>query len=201
MEQHRTLPSSIRPHIGVVGAGVAGLRCADLLLQRGFRVTIIEGRDRVGGRMHQIELPNTNYLVDLGPNWIHGTDHNPILDLAKETDTLTHAWGDNINLFDEDGEPLPAEDAKHLNEVMWGIVVDAFTYSNKHTSLIPADQSLYDWFLMQLDQAIPDTVADYERKRKLVLRISEMWGAFVGSTVQKQSLKFFWLEECIEGGM
>jgi hypothetical protein len=151
--------------------------------------------------MHQIQLPNTNHLVDLGPNWIHGTDQNPILDLAKETDTATHVWGDDINLFDEEGKPLPAEDAKRLNEVMWDIVVEAFTHSNKNTSSIPADQSLYDWFLTRLDEAIPDVEADCEEKRKLVLQISEMWGAFVGGAVQRQSLKFFWLEECIEGGM
>jgi predicted NAD/FAD-dependent oxidoreductase len=26
-----------------------------------------------------------------------------------------------------------------------------------------------------------------------------MWGAFVGSPIQTQSLRFFWLEECIDG--
>jgi NADPH-dependent 2,4-dienoyl-CoA reductase/sulfur reductase-like enzyme len=39
------------PHVCVVGAGVAGLRCADLLLQHGVKVTILEGRSRVGGRV------------------------------------------------------------------------------------------------------------------------------------------------------
>lgn len=39
------------PHVCVVGAGVAGLRCADILLQHGAKVTILEGRDRVGGRV------------------------------------------------------------------------------------------------------------------------------------------------------
>ncbi|KAK5150390.1 hypothetical protein LTR16_012680, partial [Cryomyces antarcticus] len=29
--------------------------------------------------------------------------------------------------------------------------------------------------------------------------MAEMWGAFVGTSIQRQSLKFFWLEECIEG--
>lgn len=40
------------PHVCVVGAGVAGLRCADVLLQHGAKVTILEGRDRVGGRVN-----------------------------------------------------------------------------------------------------------------------------------------------------
>lgn len=39
------------PHVCIVGAGVAGLRCADVLLQHGMRVTILEGRNRIGGRV------------------------------------------------------------------------------------------------------------------------------------------------------
>jgi NADPH-dependent 2,4-dienoyl-CoA reductase/sulfur reductase-like enzyme len=44
------LPGRI-PHVCIVGAGVAGLRCADILLQHGIKVTIIEGRNRIGGRV------------------------------------------------------------------------------------------------------------------------------------------------------
>ncbi|KAI0206724.1 hypothetical protein F4808DRAFT_4645 [Astrocystis sublimbata] len=44
------------PRIGIIGAGLAGLRCADVLLQHGFNVTLIEGRNRLGGRVHQIPL-------------------------------------------------------------------------------------------------------------------------------------------------
>jgi phytoene dehydrogenase-like protein len=37
--------------VGIVGAGVSGLRCATVLLENGFDVTIIEARDRLGGRV------------------------------------------------------------------------------------------------------------------------------------------------------
>lgn len=39
------------PHVCVVGAGVTGLRCADVLLQHGVKVTILEARNRIGGRV------------------------------------------------------------------------------------------------------------------------------------------------------
>jgi NADPH-dependent 2,4-dienoyl-CoA reductase/sulfur reductase-like enzyme len=39
------------PHICVVGAGIAGLRCAAVLHENGIRVTILEARDRLGGRV------------------------------------------------------------------------------------------------------------------------------------------------------
>ena len=39
------------PHICVVGAGPAGLRCATVLLEQGYEVTLVEARDRFGGRV------------------------------------------------------------------------------------------------------------------------------------------------------
>jgi len=38
-------------HVCVVDAGFAGLRCAEVLLAEGVRVTILEARDRLGGRV------------------------------------------------------------------------------------------------------------------------------------------------------
>ena len=73
----------------IVGAGVAGLRCADVLQKHGFVVTIMEARDRIGGRLHQVTM-SSGQVIDAGPNWIHGTEDNPIMELAKETKTETH---------------------------------------------------------------------------------------------------------------
>ena len=38
------------------------------------------------------------------------------------------------------------------------------------------------------------------KERELVLGMSQMWGAYVGDPVDRQSLKFFFLEDCINGG-
>lgn len=52
------------PHVCVVGAGVAGLRCADVLLRHGVKVTILEGRDRLGGRVSLNSIKQRHYLLN-----------------------------------------------------------------------------------------------------------------------------------------
>jgi protoporphyrinogen oxidase len=43
--------TSNKVHVGIVGAGISGLRCAEVLLKNGFQVTVLEARDRIGGRV------------------------------------------------------------------------------------------------------------------------------------------------------
>lgn len=161
--------------------------------------------------MCQERLPS-GHLVDLGPNWIHGTVDNPVLDILKQVGSVAHSWEEKPNLFDESGNLLSAEESVELSETMWGIVLEAFEYSKKNTAIISHSASLYDFFLKMVKEKYPvpsvvpgseeitPTIAEHERKQKIVLQISQMWGAFVGSPVETQSLKFFWLDECIDGG-
>lgn len=75
--------------IGVVGGGIAGLACCSELLQQleleGIegKVVLLEARDRLGGRIHT-DHDTFGIPVDLGAAWIHGIDHNPLAELAKE---------------------------------------------------------------------------------------------------------------------
>ncbi|KAI6789009.1 FAD/NAD(P)-binding domain-containing protein [Hortaea werneckii] len=186
--------------VGIVGAGFASLRCADVLLQHGCKVTIFEARNRLGGRVAQSRVGE--HVVDLGPNWIHGSSDNPMMHLASQTNTSLHAWDERQALYSHTGEPLPPDESAEYAALLWddGVIADAFRYSNSHHDSIPPKTSLYDFFVeksksMFLDQ--PDEVA--KAKRATFLQTTSMWGAYVGSDVRKQSLKFFWLEECIEG--
>lgn len=188
-----------KPHVAVVGAGLAGLRCADVLLQHGFQVTILEARNRVGGRLHQQLLPN-GHLADVGPNWIHGTDDNPMLDLAKQTGTAVGSWDTTSYVFDEFGKLFPVAEGEKYSNIAWDIIQDAFNHSNKFSKDTDPKESLHDFFVQKVVEKVPSTEEDHERRRNIVMQVSELWGAFVGSPVGKQSLKFFWLEECIEGG-
>lgn len=37
------------------------------------------------------------------------------------------------------------------------------------------------------------------RQKDIIVKLAEMWGGFIGATTNRQSLKFLWLEECLEG--
>jgi monoamine oxidase len=56
----------------VIGAGVSGLACAQALCEAGLRVTILEARSRVGGRIWTVHPSLTSAPVELGAEFIHG---------------------------------------------------------------------------------------------------------------------------------
>src|SRR5947208_13098111 len=57
-------PSPGAPSVLVVGGGLAGLAAAAALGPRGFRVTVLESRQRLGGRAGSFADPETGQLVD-----------------------------------------------------------------------------------------------------------------------------------------
>lgn len=84
--------------------------------------------------------------------------------------------------------------------MLWNIIEEAFDYSIKaHEKVggrsIPKDDSLQDFIRGRAELELDD--AD---ERTILLQMSEMWGAYVGEPIWKQSLRFAWMEECCGGG-
>ena len=59
-------------HILVVGAGAAGLMAARELVRAGKRVTIVEARERCGGRIYPLPAQEFGYPAEGGPEFVHG---------------------------------------------------------------------------------------------------------------------------------
>ncbi len=79
-----------RKKIIIIGAGIAGLAACTRLQEYGFDVTILEARNRCGGRVridHTLGVP-----VGLGAGWIHGVDNNPITQLVCAYLIISHDY-------------------------------------------------------------------------------------------------------------
>jgi monoamine oxidase len=59
-------------HLVVVGAGAAGLMAARELARAGKRVTVLEARDRCGGRIYTLPTAEFGYPAEGGPEFLHG---------------------------------------------------------------------------------------------------------------------------------
>lgn len=57
----------------VIGAGTAGLVAAAALRNAGEPVTVLEARDRIGGRVHT-DRNLSDIPVELGAEFIHGDE-------------------------------------------------------------------------------------------------------------------------------
>ena len=68
----------------IVGAGFSGLAAAYQLKNAGWNVTVLEGRDRIGGRVFSASMPNNKNLVfELGAEWV-GESHERIKKLCAD---------------------------------------------------------------------------------------------------------------------
>lgn len=61
--------------VAIVGAGLAGATAAEKLAERGLRVTVIEARDRLGGRGYARAFAGQGDILDYGGAWITPWQH------------------------------------------------------------------------------------------------------------------------------
>ena len=79
---HRCRPLSSSLSVGIVGAGLAGLACADTLKTRGVRASIYEATTRAGGRCRSLRGFFPGQVAECGGELID-TSHTTILGYAE----------------------------------------------------------------------------------------------------------------------
>lgn len=57
--------------VAIIGAGVAGLTAARALVEDGFKVVVIEARDRMGGRIHSVDDDEYGGTAEFGAMFVH----------------------------------------------------------------------------------------------------------------------------------
>lgn len=176
---------SIRSHIPseategsviIVGAGLAGLAAARQLLSFGFKVVVLEGRKRPGGRVYTEKIGRKGKFaaVDLGGSVITGIHANPLGVLARQLSLPLHKVRDKCPLYKPDGAPVDegmdskiefifnkllekANESRQIlgeyaNEISLGMAIETFRQLHgvaQHSE----ERELLDWHLANLEYA------------------------------------------------
>src|ERR1700749_4880234 len=94
----------------IIGAGAAGLMAAHELAKAGKKVTILEARNRTGGRIHTLDNASFFNYAELGAAFVHG-DFPVTLKLRKEmkievTPASGEMWNYNNGKFSKEYQQI-----------------------------------------------------------------------------------------------
>lgn len=117
-----------------------------------------------------------------------------MIELAGLTKTHLEDWDGGQATWGPNGKLLDEQTADKMNKFVWDTINNAFAYSEKHGDRIPAELSLLDYFRDQVEKSGLSAA-----EKALTLESCKLWGTYMGEPVWRQSLRFFRLEQCIDG--
>ncbi|MCG8927617.1 flavin monoamine oxidase family protein [Lentzea sp. CC55] len=176
----------------IVGAGLSGLTAADELTRAGYDVLVVEGRKRVGGRIHKIEIAGVP--VDAGATWV-APHHSAVRELVSRLHCeLVPQFHDGKGVISFGGKrktesltalsPLVSLDIARITSALQKIV-DGFSFSApwEHPDAAELDSmSLGEWLTSK--HALEGT-------RKFMNMFSLVqWGAPVGDVSLFNALRY-----------
>jgi len=125
-------------HVVVVGAGIAGLSSARMLLLFGYRVTVLEARSRVGGRVHTVRHA-VGCNADAGAMVTTGDEPNAAAFLARQASLPVHNMSDSTCRILMPLQAVPdvaAFNSSHLEATIRGMVVGGVIAYFAYQSLV-----------------------------------------------------------------
>ncbi len=101
--------------VAVIGAGIAGLAAARLLVDRGLSVVVLEARNRLGGRA--FSDGRLGFPIDLGALHLRSMEVNPLTALVRQSLTTTQLEDGDFWLY-EPGREAAAGDYDALGAAL-----------------------------------------------------------------------------------
>ncbi|MEL7233420.1 MAG: FAD-dependent oxidoreductase [Chloroflexota bacterium] len=167
----------------VIGAGIAGIAAARKLHDAGYKITVLEARDRVGGRIwtdHSLGVP-----IDIGASWIQGTRGNPITRLSKDIKTVVTQ--ETYLVFDEHGDTFSNKHLTHVAERL-----EAF-YDEGEELAETLDEDI------SIGEAIRRLTGDEERSLLLDWEAVNLFDLEYGASVDTMSLFYGYADDEFSG--
>ncbi|GAV58939.1 Amino_oxidase domain-containing protein/SWIRM domain-containing protein [Cephalotus follicularis] len=166
-----------KPSVVIIGAGLSGLAAARQMMRFGFKVTVLEGRKRAGGRVYTKKMEGGNRVsaaADLGGSVLTGTLGNPLGIVAKQLGCSLYKVRDKCPLYRLDGKPVDPDmdmkveaafnrlldQASRLRQLMGEVSMDLSlgaaleTFREIFADAVTEDEiSLFNWHLANLEYA------------------------------------------------
>ena len=91
--------------IVMLGAGIAGASAARWLADAGYEVVVVEGRARVGGRVHTEQPTGWPVPVERGASWVHDIDASDVAERLRALGIATVPFEYDDIVLGVDGQP------------------------------------------------------------------------------------------------
>lgn len=194
--------SDSKKKVIIIGAGLAGLNAADLLFSNGVDVTVLEAKDRVGGRT----FTDKKTGVNLGGSYV-GPEKKRSLHLAKQLGVNTYdIYSTGPAVFSVNGRIAKTDNVLSLVNVL-GLIpalvfLSALKQANKYGKQIPEDApwdapNAKEWDAMTVEQWIMKVSSGFKKTETLLRFVVQV---ILGVESWEVSLLYFlWYSKVCHG--
>lgn len=163
----------------VVGAGIAGLKAAETLCANGVvDVTVLEARDRCGGRLCTVTGFDGVRKYDVGASWHHDTLCNGLFDeevrVGEENGAAPFVFDDDFNIYlDKDRGRVDRDPTLRLEFI--DREVEKFSDMLYHQRIDIDDMSFHDLIMKYLFERQNFLSDDQLQLTPQICRFLELW--------------------------
>ncbi|KZT50311.1 amine oxidase [Calocera cornea HHB12733] len=182
----------------IIGGGISGLVAAQSLTKLGWKVLILEARDRLGGRVWTYELDGDGHKADLGASYIHGMDGNPIAEVAEKLGMELRFYGPEPGILRDHTGAVPPDDLKifeNTSECMFSHL-KALSQTSPHTAPT-ADIPLIAPFLSATSPLFDGLTSATSKQQATALARS--YAGWCGADLGRVSFKWWGFEQDTQG--